>query len=188
MNNIKPLYRVPLKYGAAAAVLAIILMVILFFSGKHPMLIPIFYDYRIFLFGIIIFFSIKEYKDHYNGGILHFWEGLVNGIITYIIAAFIAGLFIIVFSKLVPDFLDSYISGTIRGLELDKEQLTSSGGITITEEEYQAQIDMLKKASPSLLTLDYIIKSLVIGFPITLILSVFLRKTEDRFNNRSAVK
>lgn len=185
MNNIKPLYRVPVKYGAAAAVLAIVLMIVMYFSGKHPMLIPVFYDYRIFLFGVIIFFSIKEYRQYYNGGRLHFWEGLVNGIITYVIVALMAGAFIWVFSLIVPDFLESYINGTIRGLELDKDQLTTGGGITITEEEFQRQVNNLKNIRPSVLTLDYIIKSMVIGFPITLILAVLLRKTEDRFKSRS---
>ena len=188
MNQIKPLYRVPLKYGVAAAILAILLMIVMYFSGKHPMLIPVYYDYRIILFGIILFFSIKEYRDIYNKGYLHFWEGLVNGIIAYLTAALIVGLFIILFSNLVPDFLNSYINSTVSGLELDKEQLTKTGSVTISEEEFQNQIDMLKSATPSLLTIDYIIKSLMIGFPITLILSVFLRKTEDRFKNRSTEK
>jgi len=188
MNNIKPLYRIPLKYGAAAAGLAVLLMMVMFFADKHPMLIPVYYDYRIFLFAVIIFFSIKEYRDYYNGGKLHFWEGLVNGFLVYLIVALIVGIFIWVFSLIVPDFLNDYISGTIRGLELDKEQLTTSGSVTITEEEFQKQVDMLKNINPSLLTLDYIIKSLVIGFPITLILSVFLRRTEDRFKSRSTAE
>ncbi len=185
MNNIKPIFRVPLKYGAAASVLAVILMIVMYFSGRHPMLIPVFYDYRIFLFGVIIFFSVKEYREYYNGGRLHFWEGIVNGIITYIIVALIAGAFIWVFSLVVPDFLNSYINGTIKGLELEKEQLISGGPITITEEEFQQQVDNLKNIRPSVLTLDYIIKSMVIGFPITLIIAVFMRKTEDRFKSRS---
>lgn len=188
MNNIKPIFRVPLKYGSAASVLAIVLMIVMYFSGKHPMLIPVFYDYRIFLFGVIIFFSVKEYREYYNGGKLHFWEGLVNGIITYIIVALIAGAFIWVFSLVVPDFLKSYVNGTISGLELDKAQLTGDGTITISEEEFQRQVAMLREIRPSVLTLDYIIKSMVIGFPITLIIAVFLRKTEDRFKSRSTAE
>ena len=185
MDNIKPIFRVPLKYGAAASVLAIVLMIVMYYSGKHPMLIPAFYDYRIFLFGIIIFFSVKEYREYFNGGKLHFWEGLVNGIITYIIVALIAGAFIWVFSLIEPDFLQGYINGALQGLELDKEQLTGEGPITITEEEFQRQVSNLKNIRPSVLPLDYIIKSMVIGFPITLIMAVLLRKTEDRFKSRS---
>lgn len=188
MKNIKPLFRIPLKYGAAASVLAIVLIIVLFYAGRHPMLIPVFYDYRIFLFGVIIFFSMKEYRDYYNEGRLHFWEGIVNGVITYLVVALVAGLFIWIFSLIDPEFLETYIQGTIRGLELDKEELTKTGAITITEEEFQQQIEMLKSIRPSVLTLDYIIKSMVIGFPITLILSVFLRKTEDRFKSRSTAE
>lgn len=185
MNDIKPLFRIPLKYGAAAAALAIVLIIVLFYAGRHPMLIPVFYDYRIFLFGVIIFFSIKEYRDYYNGGLLHFWEALVNGVITYLIVALLAGLFIWIFSLVDQQFLNEYIQGAIRGLELDKEQLTQTGAVTITEDEYQQQIEMLKNIRPSVLTLDYIIKSMFIGFPITLILAVFLRKTEDRFAGKA---
>ena len=187
-KEINPLFKIPIRYGMAAAVLAIVLMIVMFYAGKHPMLIPVMYDYRIILFGVIIFFSIKEYKEYYNEGRLHFWEGLVNGVIAYLMVALLAGLFIIIFAYAVPEFLDTYITGTIQGLELDKEALTKTGTITITEEEYQKQIKLLQEMRPSLLAMDYIIKSMIIGFPITIILAVFLRKTEDRFNNRSTVK
>lgn len=188
MKNIKPLFRVPIKYGLAAALLAIVLMIVLFYFHKHPMLIPVMYDYRIFLFAIIIFFSVKEYRDYFNGGRLHFWEGVVNGIITYTIVALAVGLFIWIFSAIVPSFLQDYISGTIKGLELEKDNLISQGKITITEEEFNHQIAMLKQLRPSMLTFDYIIKSMFIGFPITVIISVILRRTEDRFKSRSTAE
>lgn len=185
LKTLPPLTKVPLKYGLIGSALAVVLILIFYFSGRHPLLIPIFYDYRIFLFGVFIFFGIKEFKEYYNDNRLHFWQGIVIGVIIYLTIGVLVGLFIMLFSSIQPEFLQQYIEGTIRGLELNKEQLINESPIKITEEEYQKQILLLKKIEAYKLAWDYFIKSCVIGFFISIIMAVIMRKTEDRFRNRS---
>ncbi len=181
LKNIKPIYSVPLKYGLIGAVLAIALIVILFYADRHPLLIPVFFDYRILLFAVFIFFALKEFKDYNNDGFLQFWQGMVMGIGIYVIIGFLVAIFVVGYASANPDFHQQYIEGTIRGLELDKEQLVTQGKITISEEEFQKQIDLLKASKPYVLGIDYFIKSCLIGFFLTIILSVILRKSESRF-------
>ena len=121
MKNWNPLVKVPLKYGAAGAVLAIILLVILYFANRHPLLIPIIYDYRILLFGILIFFSLKEFRDYHNGGVLHFWQAMAAGIMCYMTVAVVAGIFILVLGMVEPNFVDSYVKIALSDLESNKE-------------------------------------------------------------------
>ena len=83
MQHIKPLFKVALKYALTASLLAITLVIILFYTGKHPLLIPIAYDFRILLFGVFIYFSIREFKTFHNSGELHCWQGLLIGIFFY---------------------------------------------------------------------------------------------------------
>lgn len=185
-NKLAPIFRVPLKYSLIGSLLAVILILVFYFSNRHPLLIPIFYDYRIFLFGVFIFFSAKEYKEYYNEGLLHFWEGVVIGVIIYITIGLLVSCFIILFSNLQPEFVQQYIDGTIRGLELNKDQLVgenAQSAIKITEEEYQNQIELLKQVPAHRLAWDFFIKSCIIGFFISFLMAVIMRKTEDRFRN-----
>ena len=181
LNNLSPIVKIPLKYGLFASLIGIVLIVVFFFSNRHPLLIPIFYDYRIFLFGVFIFFGVKEFKQYYNDDRLHFWQGLIIGVIIYVTVGILVSLFIIIYVEVHPEFLSQYIEGTIRGLELNKDQLLHQSPIKITEEEYQAQIDLLRNIPSWKLGQDYFIKSCIIGFFLAIILAVFLRRTEDRF-------
>ncbi len=177
----KPIISIPLKYGLIGSVLAIILLSVLYYTGTHPLLIPTFFDYRIILFGLFIFFGIKEFKDYHNEGFLQFWQGMVIGIGIYVVIGLVVGLFLIAFAAIEPQFHEDYIAGTIRGLELNKDQLLNQGKITITEEQYNDQLEKLKNTPISYLGVDYFIKSGVLGFFLTIILSVILRKSEKRF-------
>lgn len=185
MDKLAPLKRVPLKYGLIGAALSAVLILVFYFSDRHLLLIPIYYDFRIFLFGVFIFFGIKEFKEYYNEDRLHFWQGIVIGIIIYITIGILVGAFIMIFSEIQPEFLQQYIDGTIRGMELNKELLTTESPINITEEEYQKQIELLKETPPINLSIDFFIKSCLIGFFISILLAVIMRKTEDRFTNRT---
>lgn len=185
MNKLAPILKVPLKYGLIGSGLSVILILVFYFSNRHPLLIPIYYDYRIFLFGVFIFFGIKEFKEYYNGNRLHFWQGITIGVIIYVSIGILIGAFILLFSNVQPEFLQQYIDGTIRGLELNKELLITESPITISEEEFQQQITLLKDTPPYKLTLDFFIKSCLIGFMISIIMAVVMRRTEDRFKNKT---
>lgn len=181
INKIRPLFRVPLKYGFFGALLGMLVLVLLYYTGKHPLLIPPMFDFRIILFGLFIFFGLKEFRDYYNNNVLNFWQGMIISFIIYMTIAILVASFIVIFANVVPNFLQEYISGTVKGLELEKDRLVSEGTIKITEEEYQRQVTLLKQSTSSLLALDYIIKSCFIGFPLAIVLSVILRRTEKRF-------
>ena len=139
------------------------------------------FDFRIILFGLFIFFGLREFREYYNNNILNFWQGMVISIIIYFTIGVVVGLFIIAFSHMFPEFLSSYIQGAVHGLEMEKARLVTGGDIRITEEEFNKQIELLKNIKPELLGVDYIIKSSFIGFFIAIILSVILRRTEKRF-------
>jgi hypothetical protein len=177
----KPIYNVTLKYGLIASILAIIFLMILYYSGTHPLLIPTFFDYRILLFGLFIFFAAKEFKEFYNNQFLQFWQGMIIGIGVYVIVGVVVGSFLVVFANLDANFHQQYIDGTIRGLEINKEQLLHAGKVTISEEEYNGQIQKLQNTPTYYLGIDYFIKSCIVGFFIAIILAVILRKSENRF-------
>ena len=105
----KPIVRIPLKYGFFAGILAFILVLILYFLGDtHPQLYPIFLDFRILLFALFIYFSIREFKVLANHGTLHFWQGMVVGILCYVTAAWIAAIGLVALGSLDHSYVESY--------------------------------------------------------------------------------
>ncbi|UII20343.1 DUF4199 domain-containing protein [Fulvivirga ligni] len=179
----KPLVRVPLKFGLIGAILGVVIILVLYFINRHPLLIPPFLDFRILLFAVFIFFAMKEFKDFYNNQMMNFWQGIVIGFIIYMVIGILVGLSIVIICQIMPGFLQTYIDGTVNGMMMQKDQLLHGGKITITEEEFNKQVVLLKNdTGAGTLFFDYLVKSTLIGFFVTLLLSVLMRRTEKRFS------
>src|SRR5690349_4017593 len=94
ISEMKPLVQVPFKYGMIASLVGFLLVVVLYYINRHPFLIQPYMDFRILLFGVFIFFSLKEYRDYYQGGILYTWEGLIGSFIFVSTFAVVASVLI----------------------------------------------------------------------------------------------
>lgn len=167
-----PLVKVPVKYGAIAGILGAVLVVSLYYIGRHPFLIPVFLDFRIFLFGIFIFFILKELRDYWLAGELYFWQGILASLIFTAIFASIAALGIGVFITIVPDFLQSYITRSaeqLRSLPADVIE-------KIGKDNYQRNLELLPATNGFDLAALYFTQSFMISFFISIILSVILRR------------
>ncbi|MGK7389020.1 MAG: DUF4199 domain-containing protein [Candidatus Cyclobacteriaceae bacterium M2_1C_046] len=164
--------KVGLKYGFVSAILLCILFVVLFYTGVHPLLIPVIYDVRIFLLALFIFFSIKEFRDNKNEGVVHFWQGMLLGLLVAIVLGFFAAIFILAFGAFEEEFLSSYISYMTEHLVSNKEKFLESIG----EQTYQNTLQSLPATSLTDLAMDYYFKSVVIGLFLTIIISIILRR------------
>ncbi|UII24506.1 DUF4199 domain-containing protein [Fulvivirga maritima] len=178
----KPIVKVPLKFGLFGALLGMVVILVLYFINRHPLLIPPHLDFRILLFAVFIFFALKEFKDYYNNQMLNFWQGMIIGFIVYLVIGLLVGLGLVILCQVVPHFLTTYIEGTINGMMLNKEQLIHGEEITITEAQFNEQIEEMRNATSAVVFFDYLGKSLFIGFPITIIISIIMRRTENRFS------
>lgn len=173
MKKIPPILQVPLKFGAAASLLIIILLVFLYYIGKHPLLIPIFVDFRLLLLPIFIFLSIKEFRDYKNEKILQFWQGMFIGLVCYIVIGLLAGICIYIFSEIMePEFLRDFIRISTQQLTENKEQFLEAIG----PEAYNSALEKLPLTTSIDLAKDYFLKTIVIGVFFTIIISVILRK------------
>lgn len=170
-----PLVRLAGKYGLISAAALILGLVIIYYAGKHPLLINIVFDLRILIFALFIFIGIREYKQDYNSGMLHFWQGLSIGLILYISAALITSLFIWIFAGwLDVDFLSSFITTSMETLEINKQVIIESLG----ERNFNAAMEGLPTTTAGNLAFDYFLKSMPIGFILTIVISMLLRRRE----------
>lgn len=167
-----PMIRVSLRYGLVAAVLGIIIFIALYYTGHHPFLIPVFFDYRIMLFAIVFIFALKEFRDYYNNGILHFWQGMFTCLIITLIFSCLVSFSIYLFATYNPDFVASYID-----LSMVQVKAFSPDDIErIGRAVYEEGIKSLKQADGHFLATRYLYQSLIISFFLSIIISVILRR------------
>lgn len=168
----KPLINVSLRYGLLAGITGSILLVGLYYLGRHPFLIPVFMDFRIILFGFFIFFALREIRDHYQKGILFFWQGLIGSFIFTMAYAAVSSLVLLVFMAVVSAFLTDYIDLTIAQLKALPQEVIDRIG----REVFDRNLEMLPATDIYDLAFLYFSQSFLISLFISIILSVVLRR------------
>lgn len=130
-------------------------------------------DIRIPLYALLIFVSLKEFKDYYGGGELHFWQAFLMGIVVYMITSLGSAIFIFIISKVeASQFLQIYIAQTKSYFTLNKDEYINQLGEVRFNQAFQ-EIDSI---SPLTLTSQYLLQSTLIGLFLTLLLAVLMRK------------
>lgn len=166
------LVKVSLRYGLLAGVIGSALLIGLYYMGRHPFLIPVYIDFRIILFGVFIFFTLREIRDYYQNGTMYFWQGFVASFLFTLAYAVLSSLAIVVFMEVVPAFVDDYITLSVAQLKsLPSEVIDSIGS-----EVYERNLSMLPETDAADLGLLYFLQSFLISLFISIILSVILRR------------
>ena len=167
-----PLATVTLRYGLIAGVLAALLLVAIYYIGKHPMMVSPYLDYRILLFGVFIFFALKEVRDYHQNGALYFWQGMVGSYVITFIASTLGALGLILFASIEPQFISSYIDQRMH----EWESFTQDEIELIGKQVYDSNILQLSTTNSMQLAITYFGQGIMIGLFISIILSVILRK------------
>lgn len=168
----RPLVAVPAKYGLLAAVLGFTCLLTLYAIGKHPFLIPVFFDFRIILLGFAIFFSLRELRERHFGGLLFFWQGMISSLLLTLVFACLTAAAIWIFATFNPGFVQEYI-------RLFREQ-ASGFPPDVVEKIGKENLERNLKAITATHAYDlatlYAWQSLLISFFVSMILTVILRR------------
>ena len=168
----KPVVKVSLRNGVLAGITGSFLLAALYFMGRHPFLIPPYLDFRIILFGVFIYFTLREIRDYYQNGILYFWQGIIGSFLFMASYAIASSLLLLLLLRISPDFLNDYIGLSIEQLRsLPNEVIERIGN-----ELYSAQLEQLPRTSPLELVGLYFRQTVIISLFISIILSVILRR------------
>lgn len=171
-KSIPPLVRIPFLYGLLGGVLCLGLVIALYYGKKHPLLIPPFFDIRVFVSAILIYFALREVRDYFFEGILFFWQGLGGCLAFFASLSLVTVPGIYFFGKKVDGFVTLYVE---QGLE----QLKSYSPDTI-KQFGQVQYNTLLSTFPSttieILTQQYLKQTLIIAIFLSIVLSIILRR------------
>ncbi len=166
------LFRISLRYGLAGGVVAFVLLVIMYYLGRHPLLVSPFLDFRVLLFGIFIFFALREFRDYDQGGVLYFSQAMVGGFAVIFTLSALAAVLLLIFGYLEADFVKNYIVKVTEYVKsISKEDIERIG-----KDIYERNVAALPAINIFTLAITYFIHGLVIGFFVNIILSVILRR------------
>jgi hypothetical protein len=168
----KPLIKVPLTYGLIAGGLGALLVIGLYYIAQHPFLIPVFFDFRIFLFGVFVFFVLKELRDHYQGGVLHFGQALMASFIFVTVYALLASSMIGLFASWENAFVTSFIDLFTKQVQaLGEEEVRQIG-----KDNIDRNLKALASTNAFWMGWNYFKQCYWIGLLVSIILSVILRR------------
>lgn len=168
-----PIINVPLKFGVIGGGLAIALFILLYAMDQNPVLTNKKIPFGIILIPLFLFFSLKEFRDYHNQNQLRFWQGIVIGLINYLVIAIISAIFIWLFITYYDQSLiTEMINFGLQHLEKGKE-----GFIEIYGQAYYDQTVLTAKNTTAyhIALDDFIIKALI-GTLSSFIISIILRK------------
>ena len=168
----KNLIKVSLRYGVIAAVIGSGILLALYYMGRHPFLIPVYADFRIILFGIFIFFTLREIRDYYQNGTLYFAHGIFASMLFTVTYAVLSSLAVYLFSVAVPAFLRDYTDLQMRILKALPADVIDR----IVKDVYLKNLAALPATKPWDLALLYFSQSFLISLFLSVILSVILRR------------
>jgi hypothetical protein len=169
---IKILLRISARYGTVAGILAFSLLVVMYYIGRHPLLTSPFLDFRILLFGIFIFFTLKEFRDYHQQGALYFFQAMLGGLSVVLLATIITSVLLWLFGNWEKEFVVSYVAQFTAYLKtFPKEDIDRIG-----KEIYERNLEALPATNIFGLTQTYFMQGIIIGFFVNIVLSVILRR------------
>ena len=164
---------VGLRYAGVAAFLLIIIFLVSYYIGVHPFIEISHLFFDLFVYGLVTFFALNEFKKVINEGILHFWQGMTIGFFVNIFSCGIYVVFLVLIMNFDENILISYQQEAIDFLEIKSVQYIESFG----REQYENQLETIQETT----TLDLIIlgglKKFISAMLITPVFSILKRKT-----------
>lgn len=169
------LKRTALKYAVICGIMMIISHLIQEFAGLKPLVsINAFFIDLIMFFGFV-FFANKEFKEYKNGGILHFWQGISIGIIIIFVSCVIFSLFAATYYSVNEAAFSEYLQDT----QIHFEKLRDASLEQMTVEQFEEQKRNYLETTVTDLVSGKFITKLIIGFLITPMVAVVLRKQSN---------
>ncbi|HEX5171906.1 MAG TPA: DUF4199 domain-containing protein [Cyclobacteriaceae bacterium] len=168
----EPLVKISIRNGLIAGVISVVLLIVMYYMGQHPLMISPYFDFRVFLLGIFIFFTLREIRDNQADSVLFFWQAMVSSVLVVLVATIIGSLGLLVLATLEPRFLSSYVEGMTQYLKGFPEEEVKKIGRDV----YERNLELLPSTNRTGLMITYFGQGIIIGLFVSIILSAILRR------------
>lgn len=167
-----PLLTVSIRYGLVAGALSVVLLIALYYLGRHPLMIAPYLDFRIMVYGVMIFFCLKEVRDFYQQGQLHFWQGMVGSGLVVVLATCVASMGLYLFGTWCQAFVTEYVQLMTAYLKTFADADIERIGKAV----YDRNLAQLPATNIGMITITYFAQGLAIGFMVSIVMAVVTRR------------
>lgn len=166
------MWKVALKYALICGIFLIVLFMISFRFGSNPLIDfrHLFFD--LIMFTLFIFFSNKEFKTYRNGGILHFWQGMTLGFLTYVPASILFIIGLITYFQVDPSLLSSFKAESIEFIRANEEEFLQD----MSQETLDQRIAAIETITATQMIASAAFKKIMAGFFVSPVITIILRK------------
>ncbi|WP_109832259.1 DUF4199 domain-containing protein [Reichenbachiella versicolor] len=167
------LFNTSIKFGLIGSGIYMFIFMIYYFSGANPLVEM--YIINIFILPIFLYFGIREFRDYRNGSLLSFGQGMSLGVILYVLIATLTSAFTFVFLEFIDSSLvENFIQVRIDDLVSNKDKTVEELG----QEMFNEQVMKIENNDAKDLVLDSFLKRVLLGFFLTTVISLVMKKTE----------
>jgi len=166
------MWRVAYKYAIICGIFLFLSFWISYRFGSNPMMDfrHLFFD--LIIFSLFIFFANKEFKSYRNGGILHFWQGMTLGFMTYVPATLLFLISLVVFFQVDPNLLADFKAQAVTFMETNKQEFLED----MTPVQFDERVNQIKNVGATQMISSATFKKLVAGFFVSPVIAIILRK------------
>jgi hypothetical protein len=163
--------KLSLVTGVVGALLVLLYFFVFFWLGKSPLLRMSSYDMAIVCICMAI--AMGYYRDRWQSGKLHFWEAIVIGLITNLVATLLSTLVIYVFIAFMePQVLTGHIAD-LKNLMIQTRQQVEEG---FGKEAYTNTLNRISDTTAGNVAVDIFIKKFLVCLLATGFIAAILRK------------
>ena len=160
------------KFGSLGGLFSLISFLFLSWLYGDPTNLNLVFGYIIV--PVVIFLSVKFFKEYSNGGMLSFSEGMSVGFVAYMILGVISGLGIWIALLISDDLFQSILIEKIQILTESRDMIISQVGENSFNKTKESIQDMTKFD----VALNDTLWKIIPGLFFTIIISIILRKTQ----------
>lgn len=172
MEQQPSMLRSAMNYGAIIGLALIAISLVSFLIGNYESKIMQYVSYAAMIGGL--YWAIKCYRDKENGGFIAYSKALGFGVLTALFFGIITAFFTYIYIKFVDDTLVQF------ALEQSRLQLEERG---MGDDEIEAAMQMSKSfTSPGFIASMALIGNVFIGFIISLVIGLIVKKEDTSFN------
>lgn len=172
MESIRPsILRPAMTYGLIIALVIIILAVLTWITGLDGVKLMQWISWVAYF--AVLYFCLKNWRDHYHGGYIRYGQSLSAGILFMFFASVIYAFYNVIYLTWIdPTAVD-------RMLDIMEEAYYKQG---LTEEQVTAMMNFATKLrGPGMQFFSVIIGTTFIGVILSLIVSIFIRREGDPY-------
>jgi hypothetical protein len=163
--------KISLIAGVIAAILVLLYFLVFYWLGKSPLLRMSTYDMAIVCICMAI--AMGYYRDKWKNGKLHFWEGVLIGLYTNLIATVLSTLVIYFFIAFIaPEVLAAHITD-LKNLMIQTRQQVEEG---FGKEAFTNTLSRISGTTAVDVAIDIFIKKFLVCLLATGFIAAVLRK------------